>query len=375
MRIDPCVSAHPVPCATRFSKNVLFWQIEVSFRGGMSNWMVSMINVFGRNGGFKAIRDELMQESLPFARMKALIHPLYEVRDFLSSEFLSWFVGIYEPIGEKVLSLSDEDLKNDYKNVSDVVNYTCELFRISSRNNAAEKSDMLRLDFALKGFLSPFLERRLTGLTEICNYIDEMINAMNQQGLAKDTEDRPWASPQFMLDWLEQRAILESIFTSNLHFEVFKRCNRLLFFLSVNQRIGDKEVGMIWAASQGKHESIQQIVLDLLIHNVQYLRTDVMLTVLNLVESLKPTDYTQMHCALVRVLAMNLSFRLQESVERQLAGCCLLWRLSQDDVRFSSPDLHQSVCQYLLDVIENLASPAIRNHFSLEAIKNVRAHR
>jgi hypothetical protein len=73
-------------------------------RGGVSQWIVNMVNVFGRNGGFKAIRDELMLADQPLCKTRALLRLIFEVKDVLTEEFLNWFAVILAPIFEQVMS-------------------------------------------------------------------------------------------------------------------------------------------------------------------------------------------------------------------------------------------------------------------------------
>ena len=74
------------------------------YRGGVSQWIVNMVNVFGRNGGFKAIRDELMLTDPPLSKTRSLLRLIFEVKDVLTEEFLNWFAIILTPILEQVMS-------------------------------------------------------------------------------------------------------------------------------------------------------------------------------------------------------------------------------------------------------------------------------
>jgi hypothetical protein len=54
-------------------------------------------------------------------------------------------------------------------------------------------TDTLKLRFALKGFMSPFLERRVVGITDICALIDE-VWACDVRGAkgGEEIDERPW---------------------------------------------------------------------------------------------------------------------------------------------------------------------------------------
>ncbi len=339
--------------------------------------MVLFINVFGRNGGFKAIRDELSSDNVSLSRVKELLTPMYLVRDYLTAEFLNWFFVVHQTATRPVLVMSDDDLKNDFKPASDIVNYMCGLFRFCTRSDAAQASELLRLSFALKGFRSPFLERRLVGLTDICNFVEEVHMASQKGGSSKsDADDKPWATPDFLCDWLIKNDILASIFSRNLHVEVVKRSSRILIFLAANRSLNVPELEVIWSASLGKHESIQKNVLEILSASIFYQTPEALLKLLDFLEALKPADYTSHHIALLRYIAFQLATKFSHlKSNRGLAGVDLMWRLIQDDVRFPQSDLHTSCLQYTIEAIDMANTPMLRTFLFAEGIKNLRMHR
>ena len=75
----------------------------------------------------------------------------------------------------------------------EVSNYATALYQISSREDAQEITDTLKLRFALKGFMSPFLERRVVGITDICALIDEVwtCDVPGAKG-RQEIDERPW---------------------------------------------------------------------------------------------------------------------------------------------------------------------------------------
>jgi len=101
-----------------------------------------------------------------------LLNPMYKVKDFLTTEFLDWFMEIFPQTTSMILQLSDEELKTESSKIGDIVDILCSLFRLTSHANSPEVVDKFRLDLALKGLRSPFLERRLTGLGDINEYVE-----------------------------------------------------------------------------------------------------------------------------------------------------------------------------------------------------------
>ena len=101
-----------------------------------------------------------------------LLNPMYKVKDFLTTEFLDWFMDIFPQTTTMILNLSDEELKAEAAKVNDIVDILCTLYRLTSRLDSPEVVDKFRLDLALKGLRSPYLERRLTGLGDINEFVE-----------------------------------------------------------------------------------------------------------------------------------------------------------------------------------------------------------
>ena len=118
--------------------------------------------------------DTLVSMSSEFRLQKIhyLLNPMYKVKDFLTTEFLDWFMDIFPQTTTMILNLSDEELKAEAAKVNDIVDILCTLYRLTSRLDSPEVIDKFRLDLALKGLRSPYLERRLTGLGDINEFVE-----------------------------------------------------------------------------------------------------------------------------------------------------------------------------------------------------------
>ena len=101
-----------------------------------------------------------------------LLNPIYKVKDFLTTEFLDWFMEIFAPITSMILGLTDEELKADAVKVTNIVDILCALYRLTSRMDSPQAVDKFRLDVALKGLRSPYIERRLSGLGDINDFVE-----------------------------------------------------------------------------------------------------------------------------------------------------------------------------------------------------------
>eukprot|EP00960_Hanusia_phi_P075977 768493-Hanusia_phi.AAC.4 len=135
---------------------------------------INNINAFGRNGGFRKLKQALLQNEVcaRISRIRTLLSPLFSIKEFLTKDFLDWFMKIFSSMKEIILNLPDEDVKAETQLLNDIVLILCTLYKITSNGDSSEVVDRFRLDLALKGLRSPYLERRLVGLGEINEFVE-----------------------------------------------------------------------------------------------------------------------------------------------------------------------------------------------------------
>jgi hypothetical protein len=163
-----------------------------------------------------------------------------------------------------------------------------------------------------------------------------------------------------------------------VHAEVLKRSGTLLAFLTANNMLGSKETKMIWEASRGKHESIQNTVLELLAGNTQYHKAASLRTLLTHIERLKPIDYTVWHLILLKNITWYLISHWTKGVaeaDAARAGLDLLWALMQDDVSLANKDMHMMATAFFNDCLEASGQlNDLRIHFISKCVQNLRDH-
>jgi hypothetical protein len=333
------------------------------------------VNVFGRLGGFRELKSELERADPPLSvsRIKLILAPVHEIKEFLINEFLVWFTMVNERVFEAVMNMSDEDLKSDYRTASDAIMYMSTLYRYTDRQDGPELADTRRLQFALKGFRSQFLERRLASL----NDINEILESLDSKESARDDEYGPfWVTKEFMCDWLEKNKILDMIFTRNLHLEVLKRSYKIMTFLALNCKISAKEVEMIWEVATGKHETIQKNIYDLLLQITRYLKPEILKIMIDLIRTLPHGSYTQQHVDMLRMISgMLVTMGSKRPIEFQFLGPEVLWDLVQDDVRFSQPELHICALQVLVEILDMHDCRNIRGEYFAKCVNNLSRHK
>eukprot|EP00286_Rhodomonas_abbreviata_P019344 CAMPEP_0181297116 /NCGR_PEP_ID=MMETSP1101-20121128/5065_1 /TAXON_ID=46948 /ORGANISM="Rhodomonas abbreviata, Strain Caron Lab Isolate" /LENGTH=750 /DNA_ID=CAMNT_0023402025 /DNA_START=132 /DNA_END=2381 /DNA_ORIENTATION=- len=347
--------------------------------------LIGNINAFGRYGGFRRLKEAVMQAADPSAisRARNLLSPLFEVKEYLTTDFIDWFMTVFHHVADNILlKLSDEDLKNEFRNVNDIVNSLCGLYRLSSNTKCQEAIDRLKLELALKGLRSRYLERRLSGLGEI-NDVLEALSVSSQQMLGEGRGGHDgawpcWADPEFMSEWLKSNEVLEGIFVHNVHTEVLKRSRRVLLCLAEWGKLGEEEVNLMWESSLGKHESIQKLIIDLLGQVARHLRTvEALQGLLKLVTGLSHSAYTNQHIELVRRIAclMIQMENREESDVDHFMGVNILWEMVQDDFQLSLPELHNFCLQSFLGVLEMPDCRTVRGDYFKRCVENLRSHR
>ena len=148
--------------------------------------------------------------------------------------------------------------------------------------------------------------------------------------------------------------------------------------MTANNMLGNNETKMIWEASRGKHESIQNTVLELLAGNIQYHQAASLRALLTHIERLKPIDYTIWHLILLKNITWYLiSYWTKGMTEADAAraGLDLLWTLMQDDVSLANNDMHMMVTTFFNDCLEASGElNDLRIHFIGKCVQNLRDH-
>lgn len=172
----------------------------------------------------------------------------------------------------RVLSLTDEELKNeDKKTISDISRNLEGLVRAAFPNRPCEAIDRFNLDVALKCFRSPYLEKRLAGLNDIKEFISNVRKDEYGQKVRQGTgfammpsmlhkNDISSIDAPTLAQWLRTNNILEQLYGENMHPELVRRCVDIPRFLSSEGLLEDKDLDLIWEASEGKHESICHLI-------------------------------------------------------------------------------------------------------------------
>jgi len=193
-----------------------------------------------------------------------------------------------------------------------------------------------------------------------------------KQGVADVAQDG-------MCDWLMSNKILDEIFVRNVHTEVLKRSIKVLLFLATNRRLGELEVKMIWDASLGQHESISNMIHELLSKTASQLHTpDVLMRMLSLIRQQPVSSFTAQHVNLAKRIAtilVQLGTQIQMQGADRFGGIDFLWDIMQDDVRLGPVELHNMCITVFTQLIAMNECRVVRAKYFEKCIKNVKEHK
>ncbi|CAG2161635.1 unnamed protein product [Oppiella nova] len=144
------------------------------------------------------------------------------------------------------------------------------------------------LALALKHFTSSTLTMRLTGITQINNYItiySELCHSDTTGVLAAKADSMGVE----LAKWVMEKRIIEHVFGPNSHVEVIKQSHIVLNFVA--SQITVEHIDVIWSASQMKHCGRQ--VLDILLPLIKNLKLKSVLHLYWLLKNLEPKEHTE----------------------------------------------------------------------------------
>lgn len=257
---------------------------------------INLFNSFCNYGGLIAVLDILSPEKLatksgissegiitpchiklPLVFIQILISPFKSIKQIAKDELIAELVCAGEKAFFKRLEDLDEkeikDINRD--NILNAVNSLKGFLKLFYSEEEAEKIVISReLGFFLKFIESPFLEKRLNGLSEIRRMIDKAEPYLEQKHY-KLTRQSTSLTSDDLLSWMMQNNILEKILNENAHAELIKRTSPILIFLAKKDKLTKEIIELLWKSQQDKHEDIIRVVYEIIINIIDYLSIDV----------------------------------------------------------------------------------------------------
>lgn len=240
-----------------------------NFGGGgalIYQWLTDLANHFGNKGGFDAILNRIVppRENFDFGEIAAMLAPLGMAAQFATD----WFVTKYlDPICKTVLGLvrdmTDKQLKT--QNYAQIVSALDSCLYLLSRQTkyleACEIIDMVRLNLALRMLKIQSFERQLGAVKEI----HELIKLGGESGNSSKARYGATLSHATMCKWLVDCQILPTALQSHLHHKQFvEQIAKITRFMLRNDCVTDQDLELLWACTEGKHESIVSNLYDMI---------------------------------------------------------------------------------------------------------------
>lgn len=222
--------------------------------------MQELMAGFQKSGGFEQlvemIRDE--GERMPLELLGAL--PLLSLFQYCSST--DTIKHAFEAVKARLTALSDRDVRDYDQNVrKSLISNLLDLQK-HLRMDDIESIRFLELDISLKLLKSSYLEKRIRGLNDIKDVIEE-----SQRNRAQGF----WSKNQYldtnqMVDWLQRENVVELLTGEHTHVELLKRAADIFELLCRKKKLTSVHLQAVWRSAQAKHETYVRGVYDLVAH-------------------------------------------------------------------------------------------------------------
>lgn len=262
-----------------------------SYRGGAyvaatrtacrnSRYLLQNVELFGRLGGFDALKVRLCDRSrpLPAESVAALLRPAVQCRYVLSRESMAHFVpGLVEAAMAHLLLTKGDALKRG-KEYFEGPRQQLEslLVHVVSPKQASKNMELFDLRVALVLVTSPYLEKKVQGANEIKNSIlVAMAGDRGKKGalaylssvVAGPTgpSDNLSITADEIACWVLDDGVLETLLAPDTtHIELVRRSFVVLHLLQTSGRLQKWHLDALWRlAAEDQHESMQHLVFEL----------------------------------------------------------------------------------------------------------------
>lgn len=242
--------------------------------GYLNSFFSYNLNWFGIHGGFsKMIEFVAAEPHATIEQMNQVLYIILTVREFLISNVWKGIVKeIHAAVIHSMLNMTDEELRISQKqDIKHMMSYLESLLeKTYDETSVGEILENFELGLAFKCLVSPYLEKRINGLSEIITKISQArMKYINEQKYASSYiykssgECSKWLTSSYLLEWVDRKDILGVIFGSSSHPELIKRSHELIRFLYTNNRFSRDNIDLIWANAASKHEAERDVIMKL----------------------------------------------------------------------------------------------------------------
>eukprot|EP00002_Diphylleia_rotans_P015605 TRINITY_DN301_c0_g1_i4.p1 TRINITY_DN301_c0_g1~~TRINITY_DN301_c0_g1_i4.p1 ORF type:complete len:2791 (-),score=522.89 TRINITY_DN301_c0_g1_i4:451-8823(-) len=216
------------------------------------------------------LEDEKNTFSLSTIRVFMVLFTLLKER-FPTTQRTKIATCIQDKLLSRILEMPNANMKHEDKIVFvDLYSSFESFFVYINPFQAGEMADCFQFKVALKLFSSPFLEKRLMGLSDIRDLLETterredwssrpvpFERELAQQRIYYLSRIRKSIAVQLLLE----NKFLEQLFGQSKHTELLKRSSDILIFFLRGRLLTEEHFKMIWDATLGSHESTKAVIL------------------------------------------------------------------------------------------------------------------
>jgi len=201
-----------------------------------------LISEFANNDSYQKMINLLYKDN-PEKPNPELIHYIFLFFGYSSTLFHKEFLKeLSNDMKENVINylndLSEKDLRNIKKETIEIIQKVLQYY-LNFSIPAKERNEIIEnfsLSFSLKMLKSSLLEKRISAVNNIVDIIKNSKN--NKEKIIK------------LLEIFEKNKIFNEIFGSNSHIQLINRSKNLLEIMLSEDKLSNKEMGLIWEATK-----------------------------------------------------------------------------------------------------------------------------
>lgn len=231
-------------------------------------WLVDLINIFGRLGGFNKLLIRFESESpLSVTQLGAYVKPFGQCADFLVPRVIQqYFFKIVVRSMAVLQELSDEELKKECSRgdgrenpASLVLKQLRSVIRTCPQSGYAQDLDMLRLKIITRLLqVAPF-----GGKMNALNELNRILQNAQTYYTSDDTED--YLNSDKLMEWIREGSLFAILLRENLHHvQYVERLEKVFRFVIKENGLTSADLDLLWGAQQGRHEMIVKNIHSLL---------------------------------------------------------------------------------------------------------------
>lgn len=326
----------------------------------VSSYMLNCVEFFGQQGGFDVIRERITSTTAPQTpyTLRFLLYPLTLVREIVPVAYFSQLTNtITTHLTSRLLQMPNDELKKIDKQDVDALVQDLEIVQRQNGETVEVTKffDEFRLDYALKCFISPILEKRLLGLADIKKACDNVLEkesaAAASAGSSAAAHHRAalsracWLTSEHLCTWIRKNEIMQWLYGRSIHIELVRRSLDILKFLAATNNLSADDLQIVWDSANNQHESLVRVVRQ----SVADLCPSLSLEQLNLVSALSRTIpfslYNHQIIALLRSCTIQAVLKSASLPldQRKFYGLPIMWEMLQDSSKASSDNLFQAL--------------------------------